>query len=76
MTSRCRRCGTPVLRVHDSETGLHVALEPEQAPITEPLTPDAVVFENHPSGWHSPALNNRRGYPIHHLHKHTESEST
>lgn len=76
MTSRCRRCEAEVLRVHDSETGLHIDLEPEQMPITEPLTPDAVLFEHHPTGWHSPAINRRRAHPIHRLHKHTERDKT
>lgn len=76
MTSRCRRCEADVLRVHDSETGLSLDLEPKQVPITEPLTTGEVLFEHHPTGWHSPAINSRRGYPIHRLHKHTESDKT
>lgn len=72
--ARCRGCGATVVRAYDSDTGLRIDLDPTEIPATEPIALDAVIFEHHKTGWHSPALNTRRGFPLHHLHTHTNTE--
>lgn len=65
----CRRCRAGVLRVRDTELGIHVDLEPAPLPVTGPLPADRALFEHHPNaGWHSPSSPRRRGYPIHLIH--------
>jgi hypothetical protein len=68
-TSACRRCRVEVLRVRDTELGVHVDLNPTPIPVTSPLPADRALFEHHPdAGWHSPSSPNRRGYPLHLIH--------
>jgi len=74
---RCRRCRDVVLRVHDDETGLCIELQPIAVPITEPLPTGRPVFENHPRiGWHCQSSPERRGYPIHLMHRCTTTTKT
>jgi hypothetical protein len=68
-TPTCRRCRTEVLRVHDTELGIHVDLDPSPIPVIGPFPADQVVLEHHPkAGWHAPSSPRRRGYPLHLIH--------
>jgi hypothetical protein len=65
----CRRCRGQVLRVRDTELGVHVDLDPTPLPVTGPLPADRALFENHPTaGWHAPSSPRRRGNPLHLIH--------
>lgn len=65
----CRRCQAGVLRVLDTELGVHVDLDPTPIPVLGPFPADRAVFELHQTaGWHSPSSPRRRGYPLHLIH--------
>lgn len=74
----CRRCRAEVLRVLDTELGVHVDLDPTPVAVTGPFPADRALFENNPTaGWHAPSSPRRRGYPLHLIHTckpKTESE--
>lgn len=68
-TPACRRCRQVVLRVRDTDLGVHVDLDPRPLPVTSPIPADRALFEDHPkAGWHSPSSPRRRGYPLHLIH--------
>lgn len=76
----CPRCRTGVLRVRDTETGLSIDLDLHPVPVTRTLPTNRPLFENHPHhGWHCQSSPQRRGYPIHLMHRcanTNESETT